>query len=147
LRIIIDGDACPVINNCIALARKYQLECLIIIDTSHQINSEYARVIIVDKGNDSVDYYLVNMLKDNDIVITQDYGLASMCLSYKCIVLNQNGLRYDIKNINALLMQRAISQKIRKSGKRVKGPSKRTIKDNNDFDKSLEEVILLNINK
>ena len=47
-------------------------------------------------------FYLVNMLSKEDICVTQDYGLAAMCLSKKAFALNQNGLIYDETNIDSL---------------------------------------------
>ena len=39
-------------------------------------------------------------------MITQDYGLASMCLAKKARVLHQDGWAYTEYNIGALLFQR-----------------------------------------
>lgn len=83
--ILIDADGCPVVELTIKLAKKYGIQCLIVHDTSHEFSSDYAQVMVVDKGADSVDYRIVNRVNPGDIVITQDYGLAAMCLSRKAI--------------------------------------------------------------
>ena len=90
---------------------------------------------------DSVDFRLVNLVQAGDITITQDYGLAAMCLSKNVIVLNQDGKRYTDDNIRGLLEFRAVSAKIRRSDGRTKGMSKRTAQQDKDFEKALEEVI------
>ena len=59
-------------------------------------------------------------------MITQDYGLASMCLAKSAKVLHQDGWAYTEDNIQALLWSRHETKKYRRSGGRVKGPSKRT---------------------
>ena len=121
--------------------KRYGLECTIICDTAHSIQRDGAETIIVDKGADSADFRLVNLVSAGDIAITQDYGLAAMCLSKKAVVLNQDGKRYTEENISGLLEYRAVSAKIRRSGGRTKGMSKRTSQQNTDFEQSLIKII------
>ena len=64
-----------------------------------------------------------------------------MCLSKHAAVLNQDGKRYTEENISGLLEFRAVSAKIRRSGGRTKGLSKRTAQQDNEFEKALEELI------
>lgn len=144
MQILIDADGCPVVKSAVSAAKNHNLPCLIICDTSHTINDDYAETITVSKGADSADFYLVNMVKEGDIVITQDYGLAAMALAKKALPISQNGLQYSEQNIDSMLMSRHTAKKIRRSGGRLKGPSKRTEQQNLAFEKSLEGLILKN---
>ena len=65
-------------------------------DTSHIFEKSGAKTITVSKGSDSVDFALVNMVKPGDVVVTQDYGLAAMCLSRRAIPISQNGMIFFI---------------------------------------------------
>ena len=141
MKIFIDADGCPVVDIAVRTAKRYGLECTIICDTAHSIQREGSETIIVDKGADSADFRLVNLISAGDIAITQDYGLAAMCLSKKAIVLNQDGKRYTEENISGLLEFRAVSAMIRRSGGRTKGMSKRTAQQDKDFEESLINVI------
>ena len=141
MRIFIDADGCPVVDIAVRTALKYGIECTIICDTAHSINREGAVTIIVDKGADSADFRLVNLVSAGDIAITQDYGLAAMCLSKRAVVLNQDGKQYTEDNISGLLEFRAVSAKIRRSGGRTKGMPKRTSHQNTDFEQSLIKII------
>lgn len=141
MRIFIDADGCPVVDIAVRTALKYGIECTIICDTAHSINREGAVTIIVDKGADSADFRLVNLVSAGDIAITQDYGLAAMCLSKRAVVLNQDGKQYTEDNISGLLEFRAVSAKIRRSGGRTKGMPKRTSQQNTDFEHSLIKII------
>lgn len=141
MKIFIDADGCPVVDIAVRTAKRYGLECTIICDTAHSIQRDGAETIIVDKGADSADFRLVNLVSVGDIAITQDYGLAAMCLSKRAIVLNQDGKRYTEENISGLLEFRAVSAKIRRSGGRTKGMSKRTAQQDKDFEESLINVI------
>ena len=97
--------------------------------------------MVFSKGNDSVDYALINLVNKEDIVITQDYGLAAMAINKASYVINQNGLIYDNSNIDSLLMSRHISKKIRNSGGRTKGPRKRSQEDNLKFENTLNSIL------
>ena len=141
MKVLIDADACPVVNIAVSLCRQYGTECILLCDTAHEMHREGAQTLVFDKGADSVDFALVNRVQSGDIVITQDYGLASMCLAKNAIVLHQDGWQYTEYNIQALLFQRHESKKFRAAGGRTKGPSKRTPEDDRRFEESFERLI------
>ena len=109
MKVLIDADACPVTDIAISLCRKFQIPCVIFCDTAHEMHREGAETLVFDKGADSVDFALVNRVSSGDIVITQDYGLASMCLAKNAQVLHQDGWAYTEYNIQALLFQRLLN--------------------------------------
>ncbi|MCR4638576.1 YaiI/YqxD family protein [Ruminococcus sp.] len=141
MRIFIDADGCPVVDIAVRTAKKYGVKCTIICDTAHSIQRDGADTIIVDKGADSADFRLVNLVSTGDIAITQDYGLAAMCLSRRAVVLDQNGRQYTEENIPGLLEFRAVSAKIRRSGGRTKGQHKRIAQQDIDFERALAELL------
>ena len=141
MKIFIDADGCPVVDITVRAAKKYGAECTIICDTAHSINREGAETIIVDKGADSADLRLVNLVGAGDIAVTQDYGLAAMCLSRRAIVLDQDGRLYTEENISGLLELRAVSAKIRRSGGRTKGKAKRTPQQDRDFEAAVTRLL------
>lgn len=141
VKILIDGDGCPVIDITIKIAIENNIECVLLSDTTHNFDKYNIQVITVSKGADSVDFAIVNMLQNGDIVVTQDYGLAAMCLAKKAIPLNQNGVIFTNENIDSLLFTRYVSKKIRMAGGRTKGPSKRDNKNDELFEKALRKII------
>ena len=141
MRILVDADACPVVDIVVKVCRELEIECLLFCDTAHQMVREGAQTLIFDKGTDSVDYALVNRIEKGDIVITQDYGLASMCLAKGARILHQDGWEYTQYNIDALLFQRHAAKEYRAAGGRTKGPSKRTKKQNDAFEQTLRELL------
>ena len=141
MRILIDADGCPVVDIACEIARDTSTQCIIICDTSHTFSKQGAKTITVSKGADSVDFALVNMLKQGDVVITQDYGLAAMCLAREAIPISQDGMVYNNDNIDALLLARHNAKKIRNAGGRLKGPSKRTQSQNEMFRQKLKNLI------
>ena len=137
MKIFIDADGCPVVDITVRIAKKHSLGCYIICDTAHEFQKDGATTVVVEKGADSVDFKLVNLVEAGDIVVTQDYGLAALVLGKGAKALNQNGLIYTDSNIENLLFTRFIGKKERMAGNRTKGPKKRTDQNDADFLKAL----------
>lgn len=147
MKVLIDADGCPVVDITLRVTKQYKLECVILCDTSHIFEKQGATIITVSKGADSVDFALVNMVHKGDIVITQDYGLAAMCLAKGAVTINQNGKIYDNDNIDFLLNERHIAKKARMSkNNKVKFKSipKRTKQQDLDFERKLVELLTVN---
>lgn len=141
MKILIDADGCPVVKQTIEIAKENKIEVIVFCDTSHIINSDYAKTITVSKGADSVDFALVNQVSRGDIVVTQDYGLSAMALSKGGKPITQNGLIVNDSNLTMLLATRHESKKVRMSGVHLKGPKKRTNENDNAFIDSLYKLI------
>lgn len=141
MKICIDADGCPVVDETVRLAAKYNIECVILCDTSHRIERENVQTIVADKGADSVDLKLVNLLERGDIAVTQDHGLAALCLGKGAYALDQDGREYTSDNISGLLEFRAIHKKLRRSGGHLKGAHKRTSEQDKAFKKALDDLI------
>lgn len=142
MRVLIDADGCPVVDITIRLSKEAGAECHIFCDSAHEFEREGAITHTVMKGADSADFHLVNFIKTGDIVITQDYGLASMALSRGARVINQDGLEYTEFNIDALLLARHTAKKIRNAGGRLRGNPPRKREQNESFEKKLREILL-----
>lgn len=144
MRILVDADACPVKDIIVKKARSYGLPVTMVIDTSHELDDGYSTVITVDKARDSVDFALMKILSKDDIVVTQDYGLAAMVLGKGAKALHQNGMIYTDDNMDKLLFERYLGQKVRRGGGkagRAHNPRKRTAADNERFAAALEQMI------
>lgn len=141
MKLLIDADACPVMDASLAQARQRGIEVLLFCDTAHQFEREGARTVVAGKGADSADFALLAHAQKGDVVVTQDYGLAALCLARGCTPIRQDGLLYTADNIDALLMARHESGRLRRGGVRLKGPRKRTAADDAAFLASLCRVL------
>ena len=141
VKLLIDADGCPVVDIAISVANENNMECIILCDTSHFFEREGAKTITVSRGPDSVDFTLVNMLEPGDLAVTQDYGLAAMCLARRAIPISQDGMIYSDDNIEGLLMSRHNAKKIRESGGRLKGNPKRIRAQDDAFRQKLRTLI------
>ena len=141
MQVLIDADGCPVVDITVELCQKQRIPCLILCDTAHEIHRDGAQTLVFDKGADSVDLALANRAKAGDIVITQDYGLASMCLAKRARILHQDGWEYTAYNISGLMEQRHAAKKYRMAGGRTKGPAKRRQEQDDAFRAGLEKLL------
>lgn len=141
MRLYIDADGCPVVDIALHTARAFGVETVLLCDTSHEFHRAGAQTVVVTKGADSVDFALVNRLKPGDVAVTQDYGLAAMCLARGAHPIRQDGLLYTAENIDALLSVRHTAQKIRRAGGRLKGPAKRTPEQDRAFAAALTRLL------
>ena len=117
MKILVDGDGCPVIDIAIKVAKAHDLEIIVVKNYSHELWDDYATIVTVDQSPDSADYYIANKAQEGDIVVTQDYGLAAMAISKGAMCINQNGLIISSKNIGTLLERRHINREIRRKHK------------------------------
>ena len=140
MRILIDGDACPNRKEVIDIAKQYHVEVIVFVDYAHMLNDD-CQIIQCDVGRDSVDMMIMNSAQSQDLVITQDYGLASLLLMKNVKVLHVSGKMITHENIDELLTSRYLSAMQRKQNKHLKGPSKRTKEVENDFLKQLQYLI------
>ncbi|MDD3334031.1 MAG: YaiI/YqxD family protein [Eubacteriales bacterium] len=137
----VDADACPVTDVAIQTAGSLHISVTLVCDDAHRMERAGAETIIVSKGADSADFALVNRIHPGDVVVTQDYGLAAMCLARGAVALHQDGYVYDEHNIDSLLAMRHLSRKARMAGQRTKGPAKRKPEQDERFRQTLTAVL------
>ena len=92
MNIFVDADGCPVVDIAVKVAKEKNIYIVVVKNYAVNIDDDYAEIVTVDISRDSADYYIANRISDGDILISQDYGLAAMCLSKGAICINQNGL-------------------------------------------------------
>lgn len=140
MKIYVDADACPVKDIIITEGRKADIPVILVTSFSHYSNTEKpvgVETIYVDSGADAADYRIMQLAQSGDLIVTQDYGLASLGLAKGCNVLHHKGFIYTSENIDQLLQTRYLSAMARKSGKRTKGPKPFTAEDREKFRKIL----------
>ncbi|PRY82214.1 YaiI/YqxD family protein [Alkalibacterium olivapovliticus] len=146
MKILVDADACPRKDDIIKKANEYQLSVLLVSSISHYSTKELPdRVerIWVDKGSDQADFKIMQMAHPTDIIVTQDYGLASMLLPKNCRVLHHEGYEYTISSIQKLIDGRHLAAQMRRQSKKNKAKSLNPFADETQypFDELLRKVI------
>ncbi len=126
MRLFIDGDAFPNLLKPIILKAIERLSLETYVVANKKINigkSKNISYIIVSAGADEADNHIVDMLKEEDLVITADIPLADRVISKNAHAIDHRGELYSVDNIKQYLAMRNLMQSIRDSGEMTRGPS------------------------
>lgn len=140
MRVLVDADAFPNIKEIIELCKKYKKEIILYMDMNHVFTDDYAVIKIIDSSFNAVDLFIENEVKKNDLVLTQDYGVATITISKGALCMNQYGNMYTEQNMDYLLEIKNNSRQLRKHH-HLKGPKKRTNKDKENLLNKLTEIL------
>lgn len=141
MKLIIDADAVPknVLNICRRAAAEFSIELVTVASFNHRIESDGH--VVVGNASQETDIKLINLTERGDIVVTQDWGLAALALGKGAIPLSPLGRVFKDENIDFLLECREMKAKFRRGGGRTRGPQKRTTEDDDNFEKSLYQLL------
>ncbi|MCR2820423.1 YaiI/YqxD family protein [Lederbergia panacisoli] len=141
--IYVDADACPVKSDIGLISKEFMIHVRYIASYDHIRKSveESGEWIFVDPGKDSADLYILNKIRQGDILITQDIGLASLALAKGVYALSARGTEYEEESIQTALDFRYLAAKERERGNYGKGPKPFTIQDRQNFQKSLRRLL------
>ncbi|MDF2657797.1 MAG: YqxD [Paenibacillus sp.] len=142
VKIIVDADACPVKSEIASAASQFGIPVMMVASYDHRLQpGEGVTVIQVDRSDQSVDLYIANRVSAGDILVTQDFGLATIGLAKRAVVLSNRGQIYTDRTIDFLLEKRHESAKQRRAGKFGKGPKPFTELDRQSFLQTLTKVL------
>lgn len=136
LNIYVDGDAFPNLLKPILFRSIERLGIKTFVVANKKINigkSKNIIYMIVEAGADEADHKIVEMLKEDDLVITADIPLADRVISKNAHAIDHRGELYSIDNIKQYLAMRDLMEKIRESGEITKGPKAFSQKDAHEF--------------
>ena len=141
----VDADALPKILRevIIRASDRYQLEVTFVanqpvgITPSVRINS-----LQVMQGADQADKEIIERMKANDIVMTQDIPLAAQVIEKGGIAIHPRGEIYTEANIKARLHLRDFMETLRGAGVQTGGPPPISERDKREFSSSLDQTIM-----
>lgn len=140
----IDGDAFPNLLKPIILRAIERLKIKTYVIANKKINigkSNFIEYIIVEQGADKADNTIVEMLEENDLIITADIPLADRVITKNAHAIDHRGAMYTEDNIKQYLAMRNLMQEIRDSGEMTKGPAAFSQKDAQQFANSLNNFL------
>lgn len=139
--ILVDADACPVKEEISSISHTYHLDVYFVASYSHVVKKEMPGTwVYVDEGKESADLYILNHARKNDVVVTQDLGLASMLVSRNVYVLSPRGKQYEESEMELSLHMRFLSAKERRQGNHSKGPKAFSLQNRENFVHSFENL-------
>ena len=139
-KVWIDADACPrkakeILNQ---LQATIGFELIIVSSFNHSQTGD--NLIMVGNEAEATDLAIINRVSPGDLVITQDWGLAALVLSKQAKAVSPKGLIFTADNIDFMLDERSTKAKLRRQGKRTKGPAPRTAADDERFKTAVLET-------
>ncbi len=143
-KIWIDADACPKAVKEIVFKASFRLNIsLILVANAYQSipHSELIRLIIVAKGSDIADQYIIDHVELHDLVITADIPLAAKVVEKLAIAINPRGEIYTEENIGEILSMRDFMKELRDGGAITGGPAVFGPKDVQQFANSLNKIL------
>ncbi len=144
MKVWIDADACPKMVKEIIFKASARLKvnvCLVANSYMQIPSSPYISLIQVDKGADVADFYIVEHLESNDLVITADIPLASAVVEKNATAINPRGEIYTEENISERLSMRNFMQELRDSGIDTGGPPPLNAKDKEKFANAFDRIM------
>lgn len=147
MKIYVDADACPnTVKNILYKAVRRTNNQLILV-ANRPLTTPAHRLIStvqVHPGLDVADYYIVEHVTPNDLVITADIPLAKQVLDKKAFALNPRGELYTYDNIKQRLSMRDFMQDLRDSGINTGGPKALDQRDIQRFANALDRFLTRN---
>jgi uncharacterized protein YaiI (UPF0178 family) len=98
-------------------------------------------LVLVDRGPDAADDWIVENVRPGDVVVTADIPLAARCLDAGARVLGTNGRVFDEDSIGGLLATRDLKAHLREAGTASGGPPPMSQKDRSRFLSKLDELV------
>ncbi|MBD3308479.1 hypothetical protein GF339_18785 [candidate division KSB3 bacterium] len=110
MKIFIDGDACSAKKVREKLAKKRGAEVVTVVSIENCSNLRHDKnTVVVDAAPQATDIEIFNRMQKGDMVVTKDYGLASLVLGKQGKAMSPSGFVYTKKNIEMLLHQRYVN--------------------------------------
>ncbi|WP_195572707.1 YaiI/YqxD family protein [Paenibacillus sp. 1001270B_150601_E10] len=144
--IIVDADACPVKDEIQRVSHDYHVDVLFVASYAAYMHDQpqldRVKWVFVDQDYQAADMYIANHARSEDIIVTNDYGLAALCLPRGAKVLTPRGKELDASNLDDLLTSRHVAAKARRAGQKTKGPKPMTDDDRKFFQHKLTKLLL-----
>ncbi|GMT50081.1 MAG: UPF0178 protein [bacterium] len=144
MTLYVDGDAFPNLLKSVLHRAIERLALKTVVVSNKQIymgDSKHISHIIVDEGPDEADHRIVELVQENDLVITADIPLADRVLSKMAHVIGHRGELFSSDNIKDRLAIRDLMHDIRESGEFGKGPAPFSPKDVHKFINQLDRFL------
>lgn len=159
-RLYIDADACPVIRESLSATRELRVPCVIAGNTTQNLERHlrasdpreprdparpdggfWVSTVQVGVGADSADFEIAAAVTPDDVVVTQDIGLADIVLGRGARAIGVRGHVYNPLTIDSMMFIRHEEKRVRRTGGRTKGPAAFTSEDRRRFSRNLRQLL------
>jgi len=120
-QIYVDADACPVKDEAAKVAARHGLVVTFVSNGGLRPSRDpMVRHVVVSKGADAADDWIVENAKANDVVVTADIPLAARTVALGAHVLGPTGKPFTQETIGMAVAMRDLKQHLRETGE-IKG--------------------------
>lgn len=113
----VDADACPVKEEVVKVAERHGLVVTFVSNGGLRPSRDpMIRNVVVAKGADAADDWIVENARANDIVVTADIPLAARTVALGAHVLGPTGRPFTPETIGMAVAMRDLKQHLRETG-------------------------------
>lgn len=143
IRILVDGDACPVKDEIYKVALRREVAVTIVSNSPIRIPIHpLLSRIVVGAGFDEADDWIAERADAASVVVTGDILLADRCLKAGAAVIAPNGKPFTAASIGNAIAVRAIMADLRAGGDAIGGPPPFAKTDRSRFLSALDEALV-----
>jgi len=142
IEIFVDGDGCPVKDETYVVATRYGVRVALVANSPQNVPHGFGvTLVVVDRGPDAADDWIVENVRRGDVVVTADLPLAARCLQAGARVLGTTGRVFSQDSIGDLVATRDLKAQLREIGVMSGGPPPMSAKDRSRFLSKLDELV------
>ncbi len=141
-----DADGCPVKDETYVVATRYGVPVTLVANSRLAVPEGFGvELVLVDRGPDAADDWIVENARPGDVVVTADIPLAARCLKAGARVLGTNGRVFDEDSIGYLVATRDLKSQLRGAGVMTGGPRALSEQDRSRFQSKLDQLVRLGL--
>ena len=144
IRILVDGDACPVKDETYRVAVRYSVPVKVVANSWMRTPmGQNIELVLVEKSRvlDVADDWIAERAGPGDIVITADIPLAARCVEAGARVLGHRGRVFTPDSIGDALATRDLMADLREGGEMTGGPPPFSKRDRSKYLQALDQTV------
>lgn len=143
MRLIIDGDACPVKDLILRAAQRLDLPMILVSNKPMAFGREPGVTqVIVPEGPDQADRWIAEAVTPEDLVVTADIPLAAAVVDKGGMAIGHRGEIFDEGSISERVATWTLLKNLREEGLETGGPKAYGPKDRAAFASSFDRVLM-----
>lgn len=142
-RIFVDADACPVKDEILKVANRFDLEVFL-------VSNQWLRIPVgpkvtkqvVPEGADAADDWIADTIAPGDVAVTSDIPLASRVLEKGAVAIGPTGREFSTDNIGMALAMRELKAHLRETGEDRGFNASFSKKDRSQFLNAMDRLLV-----
>ena len=140
--ILVDADACPVKDEVVRVAERHGLTVTFVSNGGLRPSRDpMIRNVVVSKGADAADDWIVENAAANDVVVTADVPLAGRLVPAGVHVLGPTGRPFTPETIGMAVAMRNFGQHLRETGESKGFNAAFSARDRSTFLGELDRIV------